>query len=241
MPILRSFPIEITPEMMYIQQGRDPQARPLPERAELLYRQSIERATALAEPIALYEVFDVVPGAPPEVLTLSNGQAFQSRLIVHQLASAEQLAVAVCTIGPRVPAAATQAFADGESMMGFLLDSAGSLAVGSAARGVIAHLNQLATDRGLKASFSIAPGSAECTLEDQRVVFALLPTADIGVRLTETLLMVPVKSVSLVVGFGKDLPTGQEHAQCDFCPRKETCPHAKLRGATHAFEASGHP
>lgn len=241
MPILRDLPITITPEMMYDHQGRSTAARPLPERAQALYRRSIERALELAEPAALYELYDV-GSVSEDRLILANGQSFSSRLIVHQLGRARKLAVAVCTVGPRLPAASTAAFSGGDSMMGFLLDTAGSLAVGNVAMGLLRHVAQVAEGLGLSASFSIAPGSAECTLEDQRVVFGLLPTQDIGVRLTDSLVMVPIKSVSLVVGIGVEMPSQLEHSQCEFCPRRETCPSSRLRQGDHnlAAQMAGH-
>ena len=237
MPILRSFPITITPEMMCAHQGRPANARPLPERTRAMYHRSIERALELAEPAAQYDWFDV-SGVSQGRLHLANGQSLGSRLIVHQLGRAQKLAVAVCTIGPGLPAASSAAFSAGDHMMGLLLDTAGSLAVGNVSVGVLQHLNRLAADMGLSASFSIAPGSAECTLDDQRTVFDLLPAQDIGVRLTESMVMVPIKSISLVVGIGRDMPGQLEHSQCEFCPRRETCPSSRLRQGDHNLAAT---
>jgi len=44
-----------------------------------------------------------------------------------------------------------------------------------------------------------------------------------------------LESVSLLIGLGHNVPTRHELAQCDFCPRKDTCPSARLRTA-HSFE-----
>ncbi|OQB26666.1 MAG: Vitamin B12 dependent methionine synthase, activation domain [Chloroflexi bacterium ADurb.Bin180] len=232
MPILRDLPIVLTPELMYAHQGRSATARPLPEHARAAYRRAIEQALELAEPAALYELFDVA-SVDGKRLLLANGQALSSALIVQQLARAKRLAVAVCTVGARLPAASSEAFRHDDSLRGFLLDTAGSLAVGMVSLALLEHLAGLARDNGQSTSFSIAPGSAECTLEDQRVVFDLLPAQDIGVRLMDSLVMVPIKSVSLVVGIGLDMPGQLDHSQCDFCPRRETCPSPRLRQGAH--------
>ena len=174
MPILRDLPIVLTPELMYAHQGRSATARPLPEHARAAYRRAIEQALELAEPAALYELFDVA-SVDGKRLLLANGQALSSALIVQQLARAKRLAVAVCTVGARLPAASSEAFRHDDSLRGFLLDTAGSLAVGMVSLALLEHLAGLARDNGQSTSFSIAPGSAECTLEDQRVVFDLLP------------------------------------------------------------------
>jgi hypothetical protein len=63
------------------------------------------------------------------------------------------------------------------------------------------------------------PGSlADWPLKEQRVLFALLgdPQAAIGVRLTDSLLMVPTKTVS-----GLIFPTEESFASCQLCPRED--------------------
>jgi hypothetical protein len=233
---LRSFELNLTPELMLLQQGRDPQKRALNPGAMRVYRQVAERARVLVEPVALVDLFDV-QAVHPDGLVLSNGHAFRSHLVIEQLAQAQQIVVAICTIGPRIEAESRRAFADGNALAGFLYDSAGTVAVGSVAGAVNEHVEKLAAASGLKASFVIAPGSADCTLEDQRVVFKLLPAETIGVRLTDHCVMVPGKSVSMLVGLGYNVPTRHEMVQCDFCPRRDTCPSARLRTG-HSFEKS---
>jgi hypothetical protein len=234
MVVLDSFTLTLTPELILAEQGRSAGKGPLSPAAMQLCQKMIEQVRALAKPVALLDCFDV-QAIEHDRLVLSNGRAFRSHLVIEQLAHARQVAVGICTIGAGVEAESRQAFADGEGLAGYLLDRAGSLAVASVAQSVGEHVERLATDRGLEASLRIAPGSADCTLEDQRVVFDLLPAKDIGVRLTDSCLMVPLKSVSLLIGLGHDLPSPHELAQCDFCSRQDTCPHARLHAA-HAFE-----
>jgi len=45
--------------------------------------------------------------------------------------------------------------------------------------------------------------------------------------------MAPIKSVSMVVGLGQNMPSQLEHSQCEFCPRRETCPGSRLRQGDH--------
>ena len=236
MQLLHSFTLNLTVEQMLVQQGRNRSAGPASAEMMRLYQEAIAKAKELAEPVALYEVFDV-QAVQDDALLLANGYALRSRLVVTQLARAAQVAVALCTIGPRLEAEASRAFAAGQGVMGFLYDSAGSLAVSHVARTVVQHIQEMAARRGQQASFPISPGSADCTLEDQKVVFDLLPAERIGVRLTDTFLMVPLKSVSLLIGLGHGLPTAHDLAQCHFCARRDKCPHYHLR-TMHAFEPS---
>nr|MBC7245625.1 hypothetical protein [Chloroflexota bacterium] len=234
MQLLHSFSLNLTVEQMLVQQGRAPGVGPAPAEMVRLYQQAIDKAKELAEPVAMYDVFPV-RAAQDDGLILADGHVLRSHLVVAQLARAEQIAVAICTIGSRLEEEASRAFAAGQGVMGFLYDSAGSLAVSHMAREVVQQVQERAKQQGQKASFPISPGSADCTLEDQRVVFDLLPAQRIGVRLTDSLLMVPLKSVSLLIGLGRDLPTTHDLAQCDFCERRDKCGHYRLR-TMHAFE-----
>jgi hypothetical protein len=68
---------------------------------------------------------------------------------------------------------------------------------------------------------SMSPGSLEdWPLEEQAVLFSILgnPEGAIGVRLSESLVMVPTKSVS-----GIRFPTEESFESCQLCPR-EGCP-----------------
>jgi hypothetical protein len=204
MVVLDSFTLTLTPELILAEQGRSAGKGPLSPAAMQLCQKMIEQVRALAKPVALLDCFDV-QAIEHDRLVLSNGRAFRSHLVIEQLAHARQVAVGICTIGAGVEAESRQAFADGEGLAGYLLDRAGSLAVASVAQSVGEHVERLATDRGLEASLRIAPGSADCTLEDQRVVFDLLPAKDIGVRLTDSCLMVPSPS-RCSLGWGTTCP-----------------------------------
>jgi hypothetical protein len=68
---------------------------------------------------------------------------------------------------------------------------------------------------------AMSPGSLEdWPLEEQRALFAILgnPEDAIGVRLSDSFLMVPTKSVS-----GIGFPTEQTFESCQLCPR-QNCP-----------------
>ena len=70
----------------------------------------------------------------------------------------------------------------------------------------------------------MSPGSlADWPIQEQRPLFKLLgnPEDTIGVRLTESMLMIPTKSVS-----GIRFPTEESFESCQLCPR-EICPNRR--------------
>jgi len=81
--------------------------------------------------------------------------------------------------------------------------------------------DRIRTQFGLGTISAMNPGSLEdWPLREQRPLFALLGTAeaDVGVRLTDSMIMTPLKSVS-----GLWFATDVDFASCQLCPRGD-CP-----------------
>jgi len=55
----------------------------------------------------------------------------------------------------------------------------------------------------------------------QKQIFTLLDTEKIGLKLTSSSLMIPRKSVSMVVGLGPEVMKGA--GTCAYCGLRETC------------------
>ncbi len=92
------------------------------------------------------------------------------------------------------------------------------MSLGMAAKQLEDHLK---SRHGLSALSSMSPGSLEdWPITQQRQLFSLFedPAAQLGVRLTEHMLMVPRKSIS-----GIFFPTEVGFQSCQLCPRKD-CP-----------------
>jgi hypothetical protein len=228
MPILTDLRINVELDDLLMMLGAKPERARTYEQMRKLSQQSLAELPGLIHPLAVYDVFDV-SRAEPERLVLSNGEAFVSHIVTTHLARASHLAAAVVTVGPGVEERSAGAFRAGNALEGLVLDSAGSLALNRVGLAAVRHLQQEAAERGLQASFCIGPGSADAVLEDQGVVARLLRIADIGVSVTESLLLRPLKSLSLLVGYGPDVPGADWHVQCDFCHRRPSCPSYLLR------------
>ena len=79
----------------------------------------------------------------------------------------------------------------------------------------------------LRTRFS--PGYGDFELENQKTIVAALETGKrIGVTLTDSLLMVPAKSVTAVMGIGSK-PEPEIKKGCEAC-NQNNCPYGKSRG-----------
>jgi hypothetical protein len=155
-----------------------------------------------------------------ERLLLEGGKELVSPLVAHHLAGAEQVVLAVCTIGPELEKLASS-WMDEKPLLGLALDGLGNAAVEKVAQQVCAHLAEQAQAKGLQASTPLSPGEPDWSVEvGQPQIFALLDPSKAGITLTSGGMMVPKKSISFVIGVGPEM--AQTDA-CEVCSLKETC------------------
>jgi hypothetical protein len=174
----------------------------------------------------------VVLDAGPELggITLGSGP------LASVVAGASHLGVAVCTIGGALGRRVQEHQRGGDMLRGLLLDSLGTWAVDKLRQEICCRLEDEATAAGLRTSTALCPGESEWGIQDQAVLFRLVDASAIGVSLTESLIMNPLKSLSLVVGRGAG-PLGREgESHCDYCTMKDRCPYRERRDADKGKE-----
>ena len=107
-------------------------------------------------------------------------------------------------------------------VLGLAVDGVGSAAVEALANAVCKEIELEAADRGYESTIPLSPGMIGWGVEDgQPLIFGLLDPAEIGVKLTPSYLMVPRKSLSMVMGIGPGINSGERI--CDYCAMRETC------------------
>lgn len=117
---------------------------------------------------------------------------------------AEKVAICVCTIGPELEQEIKNLMEKNEMTRALILDALGSEAAEEVAIQSDRILAEKAREMNLWPSKRFSPGYGKWDIKEQRYIFRLLPAADIGVRLTESCMMVPRKSVSFRINFYKE-------------------------------------
>lgn len=178
----------------------------------------LSEALSLAEAKAAFTVAYIEEKGADEVVI--EGRRFKSRVLRKNLDEAGRVFPAVVTIGGRLEQKADRSK---DLLEKYYLDTIGNLILAEARSHLIQHLcRRFALE---KLSW-MSPGSLEdWPLEEQRPLFALLDgvQAAVGVQLTESLLMLPRKSVS-----GIYFPSEATFFSCRLCPR-ERCEGRKAR------------
>jgi hypothetical protein len=155
-----------------------------------------------------------------------NGVFFHTgRIIAKNLKDAEFLAFFIVTAGIEFDLWSDASFKDDNMLLGYVIDCAGSeLAeelAGKVEKKLIRLSNENLPDGG---SFFISnrysPGYCGWDVIEQKKLFSFFPENFCGIKLTDSALMIPVKSVSGVIGLGKKI--NKAEYQCSICD-KEDC------------------
>ncbi len=147
--------------------------------------------------------------------------AFESHVISRLLEQCTKVIVFVATIGECLEDNARQLAEEGNMVRSFAMDATGSAAVEQVADHVQSVASEIGRSWGLAASRRFSPGYCDWGIEQQRLLFDLADAHSIGVRLAESGLMLPRKSVSGIVGLGPLDGGVQSYNPCPDCKRHE--------------------
>jgi hypothetical protein len=129
----------------------------------------------------------------------------------------EAVGAGICTVGDAIETRARDLFEAREFPLAVMLDSVGSAAVESLAEYANDLLCQAALPDGLKVTNRISPGYAGWDTAEQARLFRLCPGQPIGVTLNEACFMTPGKSISWLVGVGREARVDHYFTQCRRC------------------------
>ena len=154
-------------------------------------------------------------------LELEGGIKLSGPLVTEHLVGASYLAAAVCTVGSKIDDYASEVMED-DMILGLAIDGVGSTAVESLANEVCREIELKAVSEGYQTTIPLSPGMIGWGVEDgQPIIFELLETEQIGVSLTPYCLMIPRKSLSMIVGLGPNIIS--DARMCDYCTMRKTC------------------
>jgi hypothetical protein len=202
-------------------QGADPEIiRSRSPRLVETAQKALDESQRLLEPRVLLDELEVT-SVQHETLNLTGGKKLTGPLVTGHLVGAKKVVVAVCTVGEKIDEYASQVMAD-DIVLGLAVDGVGSAAVEALANGVCRQIELEAAADKMQTTIPLSPGMIGWSVEEgQPVVFNLIDPDEIGVRLTPYFLMVPRKTLSMIIGVGPGINSGERI--CDYCAMRETC------------------
>ena len=140
-----------------------------------------------------------------ETLIVGDATFHVGRMVRGHVQRASAVAMFVVTIGSAVEEKARVMMKGGQMMEGYAVDAIGSSAAEACADRVEADIRAVAEADGWKITNRLSPGYCAWATHEQKKLFGLLPDRPCGIRLSESSLMSPIKSVSGIVGLGPDV------------------------------------
>jgi len=179
----------------------------------------IEHIQNFCIPNAGYLIFSgIIPDK--NYLEINNIRIKVGAVITKYLHGATHFAVFVVTAGEEFDKYLEQLKAEGDIVSEFLAYSIGTEIAKATIRFVTDKITEEADKSVFKITHSYSPGHCSWHVREQQQLFSLLPEHPCGIKLNDSCLMHPVKSVSGIIGLGKEVtstPNG-----CDICGLK-TC------------------
>jgi hypothetical protein len=167
--------------------------------------------------------YRIVPlDEPPSNVLRAGGEALDALRLVPESGQLTALGVGICTLGPAFDQRATALFAERRMSLALALDKLGNELLFALSRRVQDRIVIEARKHQLTAAGELRAGDPGLPLEAQAAVQRLAGAESIGVRVTHGQVLHPLKSMSMVLGIGIDLPPAR-WSRCDDCPSASKC------------------
>jgi hypothetical protein len=221
MPVLEDWDLRLNVDDVLRGQGADPAIlRKRRPRLLEVAAQALNDGLPLVHTRVLYEHF-LVETILHERIRFVGGGELKGKALVQHLASVQEVLAVVCTIGPELEAFATKVM-ETELVRGLALYGVGSAAVEALTNAACLHFEREAAKRGWQTTIPLSPGMIGWSVEEgQPQIFSLLDGNRVGVSLSEAAIMLPLKSLSLILGQG--LKLNHKGTTCDYCAMREVC------------------
>lgn len=173
------------------------------EAVEEEVRVLLGRIEAVTRPRFCFFVSDGDLDEVKDTLSVGDTSFSIGKIITRQLRGSESFAFFAATAGSAFEMFQHALQQEGDMVKIYIADAIGSIIAEKTADCMEIALNEYIYDRGWKHTNRFSPGYCGWHVSEQKKLFPLFPLAEpCGIRLTESSLMLPIKSVSGVIGVG---------------------------------------
>jgi hypothetical protein len=162
------------------------------------------------------------------IINIKGMKINPQKQICGYMKNSEKIALFVCTAGEGFSVYSNQYNKKGDYLKGFIVDSMGSLVVEKSMDFIQKKLEEEVLLSGIRITNRYSPGYCDWKVQDQQQLFGLLPENPYNISLSESSLMIPIKSVSGIIGIGKNVR--KRKYSCDIC-RNSTCIYRKVKSS----------
>jgi len=141
------------------------------------------------------------------------------KTVAKELRNSTSVALFICTAGKGISQRSQELLTGENPVLGYVFDVLGSMIVETATDGLQKEIARIANSGDLSITNRYSPGYCKWSVADQHKLFSFFPPNCCGISLTHSALMHPIKSVSGMIGLGKELKF-REYT-CDLCSQAD--------------------
>ena len=198
----------------------------LPSPFDDYLKEAINYASKLLDIRATYRLVEEAFVDKTKSLLLTAGNEFKiGKTVCNELKGSERLAFFVCSAGKSISEKSALLLRGEDPVLGYVYDVLGTAIVEAAGDLMQSHLKQEIEKEGKKITNRYSPGYCQRNVSDQHKLFSLFQDSPCGVSLTASALMFPVKSITGVIGIGRDVK--YREYQCTLC-FNENCVYKRI-------------
>jgi hypothetical protein len=153
-------------------------------------------------PMASYVIYENPDFKDSTEMKLEGFNFHLDKIVSASLKKSSHLAVFVATAGSEVEKLSKDLIQEGHLLEGVIVDILGSEIAEETAHLIYEKIKEEMAQRGYQITNRYSPGYCNWPVSDQQNLFPLLGKKTCGVHLTESSLMLPIKSVSGIIGVG---------------------------------------
>jgi cobalamin-dependent methionine synthase I len=178
-----------------------------------------------------YRILDVQKSENRNDGLVIGGSFFAlQKIVASHLGKSEKAVLFVCTIGSGMETWAKKISGEGDIALSYLVDTVASVTVEHVADVLHDYIGKHMLALGLKITNRYSPGYCDWLVSEQHLLFSFLPAHFCGITLTESALMIPIKSVSGIIGAGRAVK--RVDYMCNTCGMKDCTYRAYRRAKT---------
>lgn len=192
-------------------------------RAEKLDKSLIENvifdALLYAKPCGIFNIFDY--DCKNANIFFENRRIFlPGNSIKKHLDLCEKVTIIAVTVGEDIENTITRLSEEGEYTKALLLDAAATEAVEESADLLEKVIERYAYREGFNMTFRFSPGYGDFPLTMQHDILELSDGSEIGISLTDSLMLMPRKSITALIGFKRE-NAYRKNNDCDNCNKTD--------------------
>ena len=183
-----------------------------------------EEALLLVEPRGIWQEYDYDPCT--QTILAEENIKIGGKSIGRHLAACEKVILLAATVGETIENEVTDKFARDEYAAAVLLDAAATAAVEQTADETEKAIRRHSEPQGFAMAQRFSPGYGDWPLTEQENMVRLCRAGEIGISLSSSLMLMPRKSITAIIGLYRKTSATQaaptKH-DCTNC-QKSDCP-----------------